>query len=279
MRAVLGVLLLSVLAGCSAVRLAYDNADLYLRWRIGSYIDVQGAQSDELEERIEGFLDWHRSKALPIYARLADDAAARIQRGLVRSDVVWGYDSVMAQAREGLYAGTQRLAPLLDRLTPGQLQYMEWGIAEDNRKFVRDNLRGSERARRERRATRIVERVEDWVGKLSQAQAERIRQFSERAPLVDEMRDGDRRRLQADVMAILRAKQARERLAERISQWQVGRDPAFAAANESMQKEFFAMALDLERLLTPEQRARAVGQLQRYAQDMRALAARAGRSP
>ncbi len=279
MRAVLGILLLSVLAGCSAVRLAYDNADLYLRWRIGSYIDVQGAQSDELEERIEGFLDWHRSKALPTYARLADDAAARIQRGLVRSDVVWGYDSVMAQAREGLYAGTQRLAPLLDRLTPGQLQYMEWGIAEDNRKFVRDNVRGSERARRERRATRIVERVEDWVGKLSQAQAERIRQFSERAPLVDEMRDGDRRRLQADVMAILRAKQARERLAERISQWQVGRDPAFAAANEIMQKEFFAMALDLERLLTPEQRARAVGQLQRYAQDMRALAARAGRSP
>lgn len=279
MRVILGILLLSVLAGCSAVRLAYDNADLYLRWKVGSYLDVRGVQSDELEERIEGFLDWHRSKALPTYAGLADDAAARIQRGLVRSDVVWGYDSVIAQAREGLYAGTQRLAPLLDRLAPDQLRYMEWGIAEGNRKFARDNLRGGERARRERRATRIVERVEDWVGKLSQAQVERIRQFSERAPLLDEMRDGDRRRLQADVMAILRAKQARERLAERISQWQVGRDPAFAAANEIMQKEFFAMALDLERLLTPEQRARAVGQLQRYAQDMRALAARAGRSP
>ena len=279
MRAILGVLALSLLTGCSAVRLAYDNADLYLRWKIGSYIDAHGADSDELDERIDEFMDWHRTHALPRYARLADDAARRIARGLTRLDLVWAYDAVMAQARESLYAGTERLAPLLDRLTPDQLQYMERGIAEDNRKFAREHLRGSERERRERRAARIVDRVEDWVGKLSKAQVDRIRQFSERAPLAAEMRDRDRRRLQADVMAILDAHQARERLAERISQWQVGRDPAFTAANEILVKEFFALALDLERTLTPDQRARAAGQLRRYAHDMRVLASRAGRGP
>ena len=279
MRAILGVLVLSLLAGCSAVRLAYDNADLYLRWKIGSYIDVHDADSEELDERIEAFLDWHRTQALPKYARLADDAARRIARGLARQDLVWAYDAFLAQARESLYAGTERLAPLLDRLTPEQLRYMERGIAEDNRRFARENLRGSERERRARRAARIVEQVEDWVGKLSKAQVDRIEHFSDRAPLVAEMRQRDRRRLQADVMAILDARQARERLAERISQWQVGRDPAFTAANEVVQKEFFALALDLERTLTPDQRARATGQLRRYAHDMRVLASRAGRTP
>lgn len=279
MRAILGVLALSLLTGCSAVRLAYDNADLYLRWKIGSYIEAHGADSDELDERIDEFLDWHRAQALPRYARLADDAARRIARGLARQDLVWGYDAIMAQARESLYAGTERLAPLLDRLTPEQLGYMERGIAEDNRKFAREHLRGSERERRERRAGRVVERVEDWVGKLSKTQVDRIRQFSERAPLAAEMRDRDRRRLQADVMAILRARQAGERLPERISQWQVGRDPAFTAANEILQKEFFALVLDLDRTLTPDQRARATGQLRRYAHDMRVLASRAGRGP
>lgn len=121
--------------------------------------------------------------------------------------------------------------------------------------------------------------MEDWVGKLSKAQVDRIRQFSERSPLVDELRDRDRRRLQADVMKILRERQAHGHLAERIAQWQVGRDPAFVAANETLVKEFFAFALELERTLSPDQRARATGQLRRYAQDMRALAARAGRSP
>jgi len=278
-RAILGVLVLSLLTGCSAVRLAYDNADLYLRWKSGSFLDVYGAQSDELDERIENFRDWHRTHALPTYARLADDAAGRIARGLARPDVVWGYDSVMTQARESLYAGTERLAPLLDRLTPEQLRYMEQGIAEDNRKFAREILRGSERERRDRRVTRIVERVEDWVGKLSKAQVDRIRQYSDQAPLADEMRDRDRRRLQADVMAILHERQARERLAERIPQWQVGRDPAYAAASETMQKEFLVLALDLERMLTPDQRLRATGQLRRYAHDMRVLASRAGHSP
>ena len=276
MRTILGVLVLSLLTGCSAVRLAYDNADLYLRWKIGSYIDAHGAESDELDERIDEFMDWHRTQALPRYARLADDAARRIARGLTRLDLVWAYDAVMAQARESLYAGTERLAPLLDRLTPEQLRYMERGIAEDNRKFARENLRGNERERRERRAARVVERVEDWVGKLSKTQADRIRQFSERAPLAAEMRERDRRRLQAGVMAILDAHQARERLAERLSQWQAGRDPAFTAANEILVKEFFALVLDLERTLTPDQRARATGQLRRYAHDMRVLASRAG---
>jgi uncharacterized protein DUF6279 len=275
-RTILGALVLSLLTGCSAVRLAYDNADLYLRWKIGSYVDAHGAESDELDERIDEFMDWHRTQALPRYARLADDAARRIARGLVRQDLVWGYDAVMAQARESLYAGTERLAPLLDRLTPEQLRYMERGIAEDNRRFARENLRGNERERRERRAARVVERVEDWVGKLSKTQVDRIRRFSERAPLAAEMRDRDRRRLQADVMAILHAHQARERLPERISQWQVGRDPAFTAANEILVKEFFTLVLDLERTLTPDQRARAAGQLRRYAHDMRVLASRAG---
>lgn len=279
MRAILGVLVLSLLAGCSAVRLAYDNADLYLRWKIGSYIDVEGAESDELDERIDAFLDWHRTHALPKYARLADDAARRITRGLTRQDLVWGYDSIMAQARESLYAGTERLAPLLERLTPDQLKYMERGIAEDNRKFAREHLRGSERERRERRAARIVERVEDWVGKLSKVQVDRIGQFSERAPLGAEMRERDRRRLQADVMAILREREGGKRLAERIAQWQVGRDPAFTAANDALQQEFFTLVLDLERTLTPDQRSRATGQLRRYAHDMRVLATRAGRSP
>jgi len=275
-RTILGVLVLSLLTGCSAVRLAYDNADLYLRWKIGSYLDVHGGESDELDERIDEFMDWHRTQALPRYARLADDAARRIARGLTRLDLVWAYDAVMAQARESLYAGTERLAPLLDRLTPEQLRYMERGIAEDNRKFARESLRGNERERRERRAARIAERVEDWVGKLSKTQVDRIRQFSDRAPLAAEMRERDRRRLQADAMAILHARQAGERLAERISQWQVGRDPAFTAANEIVVKEFFALVLDLERTLTPDQRARATGQLRRYAHDMRVLASRAG---
>ncbi len=46
------------------------------------------------------------------------------------------------------------------------------------------------------------------MGKLSQAQVQRVREYAERAPLADELRDRDRKRLQKEVIAIVRAREA-----------------------------------------------------------------------
>ena len=279
MRLLAVFLLLCGLSGCSALRLAYDNADTYLRWRAGNYLDLRGEDADELDDRVQDLLAWHRVQVLPKYARLADDAARRFARGLSRQDLVWGYDSTMAQARESLRAAAERVAPLLDRLTPEQIVHLEQRFAEDNRKFARENLRGSEQERRQRRSKRTEERLEDWVGRLSASQLERIGQYSNRAPLLDDLRDRDRRRLQREVLEMLRAREAQKRLPELAGNWQKGRGSAFVAANEAWRQQLYAMALDIDQMLSPEQRARAVAQLRRYAHDMRVLAARPAAHP
>ena len=273
-RLALLVLLAAALAGCSGVRLVYDNADTFIRWRLLQFLDVHGEQADELDERLARYLRWHRANALPKYSREAEEAARRMARGLSQADLVWGYDVFIAQAKEGIRAAVEQMAPLLDRLTPEQVQHMEQRLAEENRKFAREHLRGSERERREGRARRIVERREGWVGSLSRAQVETVRGYSARAPLIDELRDRDNKRLQGEVLAILRAREARKRLADRIAEWERGRDPAYSAARAANQREFQAMLLEIDRLATPEQRARAVAELRRYADDFRALAAR-----
>jgi hypothetical protein len=254
------------------VRLVYDNADTYLRWRAQLYLDLDGAMADELDERIAAFMAWHRAQALPKYAQITDEAARRFERRLAPADLVWGYDAIMAQARESVRQAAVQGAPLLDQLTPQQIANLERRLGEDNRRFQRENLRGSERERRRRRTERNVERLEDWVGRLSQAQLERVKQYSERAPLLDELRDRDHKRLQAELLAILRAKQARKRLPELAANWERGREPAYVAALEASRKEYFAMALDIDRSLSDKQRARAAAELRRYADDFRALA-------
>ncbi|HEX2331751.1 MAG TPA: DUF6279 family lipoprotein [Burkholderiales bacterium] len=256
------------------MRFAYDNADAYVRWQIHSYIVVEGQDADELDERIDEFHAWHRKNALPKYVTIAHEAAQRFSDGLSHADVVWGYDSARAQARESLRKAAELVAPLLDRLTPEQIAGMERRIAEENRTFYRDNLRGSERDRRARRARNAINRLEDWVGKLTQAQVQRVREYAERAPLTDELRDRDRKRLQKDVVAIVRAQQARSRLPERVANWEKGREPAYLAALEAWREQYFAMLLDVDRMLTPEQRARGLGHMRRYADDFEALAAR-----
>jgi hypothetical protein len=265
-----------LLGGCTALRIAYENADTYLHFRAKSYLDLDAKASEELDERIDEFFAWHRKNALPQYARISEDAAKRVAKGLSREDIVWGYDSMVAHARQSLRVAAERIAPLLDRLTPQQVAYMEKRFAEDNRKFDKENLRGSERERRRRRAKLLEERLEDWVGKLSPVQVEKVKQFSERMPLYDELRDRDRKRMQAELIDMIRKREAQKRLPDWISNWDRGRDPAHNAASERFRQEYAALLLELDKTLTPEQRNRAQANFRRYAEDFRVLARRAG---
>lgn len=263
-------------AGCTALRLAYDNADTWLIFRANSYLDLGAKDAEELAERVDEFFAWHRRNALPHYARLSDDAAKRVARGLSREDVVWGYDSMVAHARQSLHVAAERIAPLLDRLTPKQVAHMEKQFADDNRKFAREYLRGTEAERRKRRAQRLEERLEDWVGNLSAGQLETVAQFSARMPLFDELRDRDRKRMQAELLDMIRKREAHKRLPDWASHWERGRDPAHRAASERYRHEYAALLLELDKMFSAEQRSRAESNLRRYAEDFRILARRAG---
>jgi len=266
----------ALLAACTALRLAYDNADTYLLFRAKSYLDLDAKGSDELDERIDEFFAWHRRTALPQYARLSEEAAKRVTRGLSREDLVWGYDSLVAHARQSLRFAAERVAPLLDRLTPQQVAHMERRFAEDNRKFAREYLRGSEAERRKRRARRLEERLEDWLGNLSHVQAEKVKQFSERTPLYDELRAKDRQRMQAEFVDMIRKREVQKRLPDWIANWDHGRDPAHLAASERFRQEYLALLLEIDKTLSSEQRNRAAANFRRYAEDFRVLARRAG---
>jgi hypothetical protein len=90
--------------------------------------------------------------------------------------------------------------------------------------------------------------------------------------MLDEMRDRDRKRLQAELLAILRAREARKRLPDAAVNWERGRDPAYVAAVEVARKEYFALMLDLDRSLSAEQRKKAVARWRGLAEDFAALA-------
>ena len=124
-----------LLAACSAVQLGYNSADTLLRWRGEQYFDFQGDQSEAYAARVESFMRWHRANALPEYVKFADQAARRIERGVSREDLVWGYDSIRAHAQTALRAAAGEVAGLLDQLAPEQLENLERRFARDNRNF------------------------------------------------------------------------------------------------------------------------------------------------
>lgn len=274
MRKAAALVLLALITGCSAVEFAYDNADTWLRWQAGRYVEFQPGQAEEFDRSVKSFLSWHRARALPQYARLADEAAARLARGLAHADLVWGYDAVQAQSREGLRRAGAEIGDLLDRVAPGQIESIERRFAENDRAFAREHVEGTPEELRSRRAKRMVKSLEWWVGQLDKAQRERVREFSARAPLTGELRARERQRRQAQFVAMLRARENARRLPEWLADWERGRDAALAERSRVTRNEFFVMLLDLERTLSERQRSRAIARLGRYARHFEVLAAR-----
>jgi hypothetical protein len=264
--------LVALATGCSALGFAYNNADTWLRWKAAGYLDLEAAQAREFDARVEAFFVWHRAEALPQYARLVEEAVARLERGASREDLGWGYDAIREHSRAGLRRAGAELGDFLDRLTPAQIAHLEQRFAGDNRKYAERWLAGTLAERRERRTGRLVEVLEDWVGDLNEAQRERLRYYSEHAPLNAEGRDRDRRRRQAELVAMLRAQESAGRVGDWAADWERGRDAAFAAENRAAAERLLAMLADLERSLTPAQRAHAVRRLRGYASDFQVLA-------
>lgn len=256
---------LALLQGCSPSRIAYDNADVYLRWQANYYLDLQGDQSEDLDRGLAALLAWHRARALPQYARLGEEAAARMQRGVRLEDLEWSYDALQAQVREALAAAAAEAAGLLDRLGPEQISHLERRLADDNRKFAKEYLQGDMKERHQRRVRRNVERLEDWFGPLSDAQVERVKRYSARAPFSAGLRERDRKRRQAEFLAMLRAREAKGRFAAWLLAWEADREPAYAEAARATRGEYMRMLVDLDRTLDAGQRAHAVARLRNYA--------------
>ena len=271
MRAV-ALLLALLLQGCSVTRVAYNNADVVLRWQAGYYFDVEGEQSDQLDRGLAAVLAWHRAGALPQYARLANEMAARLQRGIKRQDLEWSYDALREQIRQTLVAAAGESAGLLDRLSPEQIEHFENRLAEENRKFAKEEVQGTVEKLHKRRMKRNLERLEEWFGSLDDAQEERVRQYGARAPLTGALRERDRKRRQAEFLAMLRARDAKRRLAPLLESWDSDREPAYAQAMNVTRDEYMKLLLDLDRTLSAEQRAHAVARLRRFGELFDSLA-------
>ena len=265
---------LALLSGCSSIRLAYDNADALILWRASSYFDFQGEQAAELERRIAAYHAWHRAKVLPQVAQLAEDAAQRIERGLTRADIDRIYVAVEAQIRTSVRAGAVEAAPLLDRLEPAQLAHFERRLGEENRTFAKEHLRGTSEERRKRRLKRTVERLEDWTGPLSEEQLKHIRRYNDTAPMLNELRDRDRKRLQSELVSMLRAREAVKKLPEWAANWDRNRDPNYSSAFREARAAYTSLLLQLVPTLSAEQKASAASRMRGLAADFEHLARR-----
>jgi hypothetical protein len=265
------------LAGCGgAVRVAYNNGDLALRFVAHDYLDLHGDQQEVLKERLDRFHAWHRRQELPQYAGLFDGAAGRVERGLAREDVEWAIAAVRARYRRLVEHAADESAPLVATLQPENLAALERKLAANNEKFAREFLAGDTEKQTRARAKRLSGLFEDWLGDLTAEQEALIARFAREQPELNRIRLEDRRRRQAELVALLREHRSSPDIAARLRDyfvnWERDRGAEHRRQAREWEERLVTLVLEIDRSLTPRQRRVFVRKLDAYAEDARILA-------
>ncbi|MBM3342977.1 MAG: hypothetical protein FJY56_12820 [Betaproteobacteria bacterium] len=279
LRALCVALLLLAVAGCSTLRLAYNQADFLLAYVANDYFDLDTRQRQEFSARVDGLLKWHRQEALPDYVRFLGEIKNRAEHRVTREDALWIIGGVRARYRAITVKGTPDAVDLLATLTPENIAALEKQFAKVNQKFMREyQLGGNREQQRHARTERTLKRIRDWSGPLTKAQEERIAELYERVPYTEALRHQDRQRRQQEFLALLKQRHNQAQFARSLNawlaDWEKGRPPEVAAALKDSYEKRMMFYLEVEQLLTREQRAHVLHRIQNYIDDLNALAAR-----
>jgi hypothetical protein len=267
-----------LLAGCSAVRIVYNQADTILPWIADDYFDLEAAQRQDFDARLDPLLKWHRREQLPDYIKFLGEMKQRSQRPLTRDDAVWLIEGSKSRFRTLTDKGTPDAVELLATLTPDNIRALEKHFDKVNQKFAREHrLNGTAEERRRARLERTLKRIREWTGALTPAQETRITALNDTIPYTDHLRQQDRQRRQKEFVALLNTRHNKVEFERALRawfrDWEKGRPPDMHAALNDGYEKRITLYLEVERMLTQQQRTHLQQKLQDYMDDLSALVA------
>lgn len=166
----LGLAAAVLLAGCTAVGLAYQRLDWYAAWRIDRYVSLNSVQKAQRQEAVARFWDWHRTHELPRYARDLREIASVLDRP-ASPEVVRAYvERSEAYWRSATAQTLPDLCAVMQSLDARQAAQVLTRIDEDNREFAEKYVEAPEAERRRDTGKRLAKSIRRWTGPLNERQ-------------------------------------------------------------------------------------------------------------
>lgn len=275
-------LLAILIAGCSALRVGYPQADVILGWRANTYFDLDADQRREFSTRLERLLTWHRQEQLPEYSAFLTVAIGKAEPGLKHDDIAWFMEGFKSRYRTIVNRGAADAAGILATLTPEQVDNLQKQFEKDNRKFVNDyDLADGTEKRKRGRLKRMINQIEDWAGNLTDEQEKKVAALLDPIPLIEHLRHQDRMRRQHEFVELLKTRRTlpdfQQKLQQWLLAWEQGRAAEYARLSDDVMERRIQLFIGIEKLLTREQRQHALDRLQKFADDCKALSVRTSR--
>ena len=280
--ATLLTLMLVLAAGCSSLRLAYNNGDTVLYWWLNAYVDLDRDQKGWVREDIDQLFDWHRKTQLRDYVEILRKGQRQLQGNVTQADLLADYDEIKHRTQTLLLKAAPELADLARSLKPEQIAQMEKKFKSNNDDYRKKYLSGDQEKRQQLRYKKSMEQFELWFGSFSSEQEAAIRKASDARPLDNEMWLDERQRRQRNVLNLVQKVQ-REKLDKGATVALINAliKDSFARLDQSERKAFFDsfeestanLVLTVIKIATPAQKAHAVKRMQGWIDDFNSLAA------
>ena len=268
-----------LLSACSANRLGYQHAPTLIYYWLDSYFDFDGPQGVAVKDSLRELQSWHRREELPLLADLLKNLQAPALQDVSADQIctLWAY------VQERLQAPLNPLAPTLATtaasLKPAQLQHIEAEFARRNKKWREEWLDPSATERATNRSRQIIDRTEQFYGRLDDSQRELIRQQVLASGYDPELQQREMLRRQQDslqTLARLRSgtfssEKARMEIQDLFARALASPEPAVRQYTASMTRSLCAGVAAVHNSSSAAQRAKLVKTLQTYEADARAL--------
>ena len=282
MRRIIGGLLMAtlLLAGCSTLRFAYNQAPDLAYWWIDGYADLDNDQSKQLRESLTHWFRWHRSSELPLYAGMLARGESQVQEPATPTQACRWYDEIMARIDAASEHAVPAMAALARTITAEQVAHIERRYDKKNREFADDYLQDTP-AERLKAAVKVAqERAEILYGDLDAAQRQLLTRSIAQSPFDPERWLAERKRRQQDVLRLLRRllsepttlAQTQDEIRAVIARMRVSPDEAYRDYQRRLLQHNCTLAAQLHNVSSTAQRRAAAKKLRGWQEDLRALA-------
>jgi hypothetical protein len=269
---IIGTLLLAtLLTGCGATKLAYNNAASLSYWYLDGYFDFDTAQALRVKKDLETLHAWHRKNELPgwtqqwgtLKARALQDADAEI------------FCTLGAATQQSLFNTLDQMVPTLAAIAPqlseAQLKHISEQYDKKHTEWRDKYVNGSTAQQLENRVQRTVERIEMFYGKLRKDQVSLVRKQLEASSYDPQAMYLERLRQQQDTLQTLRLNPTQASLRALVQRSVYPTEPTYRQTLDRMTREGCSMLAALHNSMSAAQRKELQDTLQGYEDDFRSL--------
>lgn len=279
LKTLLVTLLLSLLVGCSTLKVSYRFLDNAIRWKINDYVSLTSAQGAALNQDLNKFHYWHQSTQLPIYANFMAKKAIQFEQAtLSPQDFSKIYDEFFDLAMDSLDELVPVITTMVFSLEEAQIPPVIKNIEREMTKDLKEDFAKTPQQQINRRQGRMIKRMAKLVGRLTKAQANLIADWAKATPPNRALREQRQKRLLDTLSKLLKNRSNPEQF-NRTLLAQLKSQERFASAAEKQsyqQRKQLTVKLmsDLFNSLTPLQKQNLIASVKKYQFDFLSLVAK-----